>query len=311
MDRQQQLLTNMHTFSIAAKYLSFTKAAEELYVSQGAISQRIKQLEQQLGFNLFVRLTRRLALTDEGQRLLTALTQSFDLIFSEIDDIKFNELSGELYLGVAPTFAQSWLLKRIKTFRDMYPKLNIRLRVKASELNFDHEPVDIAIYYSEGKHRDFHCQKLFDEYLTPICTPSYFKHHFNSENDSYVIKQPLTLIHCTESLGANQPHYEWSKWLRNQKQSAISIDISSQLSIQLNHADMAISACCNDMGIAIGRVGLVQDKLISGELIAPFERVSANRGYYLICPTGQQSRPRNLAFIDWIAENTITPTNIT
>ncbi|MFT6984988.1 MAG: LysR family D-serine deaminase transcriptional activator, partial [Psychromonas sp.] len=99
MDNKQALLTNMHTFSVAARHLSFTKAGEELCLTQGAVSHRIKNLEKQLGFSLFVRLTRRLELTPEGERLLVTLNHSFAEIFSELDDIRFNELRGELYIG--------------------------------------------------------------------------------------------------------------------------------------------------------------------------------------------------------------------
>ncbi|NWK17280.1 LysR family transcriptional regulator, partial [Vibrio parahaemolyticus] len=87
MDRKQQMLSNMYTFAVAGKCLSFTKAAEELFITQGAVSQRIKSLEEQLGFSLFVRMTRRLELTKEGERLLHALNQSFEVIFSELEDI--------------------------------------------------------------------------------------------------------------------------------------------------------------------------------------------------------------------------------
>ncbi|WP_163132917.1 LysR family transcriptional regulator, partial [Agarivorans sp. Alg241-V36] len=152
MNRKLQMLSNMYVFAIAGKSLSFTKAGEELFISQGAVSQRIKSLEEQLGFSLFVRLTRKLKLTNEGERLLQALNQSFDVIFSELDDIKFNELHGELYIGVAPTFAQRWILERLPEFQQRYPNLNIKLRVKASRINFQHEPVDIAIYYSNNEH---------------------------------------------------------------------------------------------------------------------------------------------------------------
>ena len=116
MAQKQQMLSNMYTFSVAGKCLSFTKTAEELFITQGAVSQRIKSLEAQLGFSLFVRMTRHSELTKEGERLLQALNQSFEVIFSELEDIKFNELRGELYIGAAPTFAQSWLLQDYPNF---------------------------------------------------------------------------------------------------------------------------------------------------------------------------------------------------
>jgi LysR family D-serine deaminase transcriptional activator len=313
MDRKQQQLTNLHTFTIAAKFLSFTKASEELFITQGAVSQRIKALEQQLGFNVFVRMTRRLELTPEGERLLQALTHSFDVIFSEIDNIRFNELKGELYLGVAPTFAQNWLLPRLPSFQALYPQLNIKLRVKASELNFAHEPVDLAIYYSEGHHPQFYRQRLFDEQLTPVCTPDYYQRNFSAMPEGEWLPSDATFIHCTESLERFEPNFEWQFWLQAIERSNTILSHSvttnkptdinvTERSYLFNHAEMAYSAAKSGIGIAMARVSQVQDSLDSGDLIAPFASVSASRGYDLICPNGYQLRAKTQAFIQWLVE---------
>ncbi|MDF2152251.1 LysR substrate-binding domain-containing protein [Vibrio sp. CAU 1672] len=300
MERKQQMLANMYTFSVAAKFLSFTKAAEELFITQGAVSQRIKLLEEQLGFSLFVRMTRRLELTREGVRLQQALNQSFDVIFSELEDIKFNELRGELYIGAAPTFAQSWLLPRLADFQRLYPNLNVKLRVKASRLDFQHEPVDIAIYYSGSEHPGFYHRRLFNEVLMPVCSPDYFTSHL-SGHDSLLSKlKRATFIHCTESLEASEPNQEWKIWLENQQDSELkSLNVMERTYV-FNHSDMAMIAAKNHMGIGIARESLVRSSLESGELTAPFERVNSGRGYDLICLNGQQHRPRNAAFIEWL-----------
>ncbi|MGF1873393.1 LysR substrate-binding domain-containing protein [Photobacterium indicum] len=300
MDRKQQMLSNMYTFAIAGKFLSFTKAAEELFITQGAVSQRIKSLEEQLGFSLFVRMTRRLELTKEGERLLHALNQSFEVIFSELEDIKFNELRGELYIGAAPTFAQSWLLPRLPEFQRLYPNLNIKLRVKASRLDFQHEPVDIAIYYSDSEHPGFYHQRLFDEMLVPVCSPDYFNAHFANEGDLAGQLPSVTFIHCTESLEASEPNQEWKIWLDNQKGEDLKSLNVMERTYLFNHSDMAMIAAKNSMGIGIARVSLVRSSLENGELVAPFERVNSGRGYDLICLNGQQHRPKNAAFIDWL-----------
>ncbi len=302
MDRTQQILANMYTFSVAGKCLSFTKAAEELFITQGAVSQRIKLLEEQLGFSLFVRMTRKLELTKEGERLLHALNQSFDMIFSELDDIKFNELRGELYIGAAPTFAQRWLLPKLPEFQRLYPNLNIKLRVKASRLDFQHEPVDVAIYYSGSEHPGFYHQRLFDEVLLPVCSPEYFKFHLASKDQIADQLAIATFIHCTESLEASEPSQEWKIWLENQNNEGLkSLNVMNKTYI-FNHADMAIIAAKNNMGIGIARESLVRDSLNAGELVAPFEQVKSGRGYDLICLNGQQLRPKNAAFIEWLKE---------
>lgn len=294
VDSKQLIMANLYTFSVAAKYLSFTKAAEELCLTQGAISQRIKQLEQQLGFKLFVRLTRKLALTEEGRQLCETVNSAFSSIFADIDDIKFNELSGELYIGIAPTFAQSCLMPKLAAFQSLYPNLNLKIRVKASPLDFKHEPVDLAIYYSGDQYPDMHSEIILEERLTPVCTPKYAElHNINGNIDSL---SKVNLIHCTESLDSANVDYEWRCWGNQQQQKMSS---NPHYSV-FNHAEMAISATRNHMGIAMGRIALIQTYLDSGELIAPFARVSAGMNYTLICPKGMEMRPKFKAFTQWL-----------
>lgn len=299
----QQLLANLHTFCIAANSLSFTKAAEVLCVTQGAVSHRIKLLEQQLGFSLFVRMTRQLALTQEGERLLDALTPSFNRIFSEIDDIKFNELSGELYLGVSPTFGKIWLLPWLADFRCRYPNLNIKIRMKGSPLNFQQEPVDIAIYYSDGKYPGYFHQRLFDEYLTPVCSPDYFRQIFAAATlpDGWErLFSTATFIHNTESLEFIRPDEEWLCWLAQQSSQQLNnADVMKNYLI-MNHCDMTISAAEQGMGITMARCSLVKDKIEQGLLIAPFEKVKSKLGYDLICPVEHINRPKINAFVQWL-----------
>jgi LysR family D-serine deaminase transcriptional activator len=299
----QQLLPNLHTFCIAANSLSFTKAAEVLCVTQGAVSHRIKILEEQLGFSLFVRMTRQLALTQEGERLLEALTPSFNRIFSEIDDIKFNELSGELYIGVSPTFAKIWLLPRLSDFRSRYPNLNIKIRMKGSPLNFQHEPVDIAIYYSDGKHSNFYHQRLFDEYLTPVCSPEYYRQLFGEASLApgwEDLFNKATFIHNTESLEFIRSDEEWSYWLTKQNNKKLENTDVLLNHLIMNHCDMAMSAAEEGMGITMGRYYLVRDKIEKGTLIAPFAKVKSKLGYDLICPLEHKSRAKINAFIQWL-----------
>lgn len=294
MENKQHVVSNLYTFNVAAKCLSFTNAAEELHLTQGAVSQRIKQLEQQLGFKLFVRLTRKLELTEEGKRLYETVSGSFSTIFSDIDDIRFNELTGELYIGVAPTFAQSWLLPKLANFQDRYPNLNLKIRVKASYLDFHHEPVDLAIYYSREPQSDMHNEMLFEEYLTPVCTPLYAEKHKITDQVSSLAN--ANLIHCTESIDSANYDFEWQHWLKQQTEP---ITPNANYYV-FNHGEMAVSAVKNHMGVGMGRVALIQPYLDSGELIAPFGVIPADMKYLLICPKGMEERPRFKAFTSWL-----------
>ncbi|MCE0496112.1 LysR substrate-binding domain-containing protein [Vibrio salinus] len=296
MDNKQTLIANLYSFSVAAKFLSFTLAAEELCLTQGAVSQRIKKLEQELGFKLFVRLTRKLELTEEGKRILGVLNTSLDTVFSEIEDIRFNELRGELYIGIAPTFAHLWLMPRLASFQSRYPNLNVKIRVKASKLDFQNQPVDLAIYYGDATHADFYHQRLFDETLVPVCTPQYARSLNLNTGDKQLSE--ACFLHCTESLEFLSPQAEWQTWL---KETNRKIDVMSKKYV-FNHEELTMLAAKNSMGIAMGRYQLIKPYLDSGELIAPLETVDSGLGYDLICPKGHEVRPRFNAFSLWINE---------
>ncbi|MBY8175733.1 LysR family transcriptional regulator [Vibrio fluvialis] len=300
MEHKEHLLAHLYTFSIVAKFLSFTLAAEELSLTQGAVSQRIKKLEEDLGFKLFVRLTRKLEMTDEGKRILATLTYSLDNLFAEIEDIRFNELRGELYLGAAPTFAHTWLVPRLAEFQAMYPHLDVKIRVKASKLDFQNQPVDLAIYYGDNTHADFYHYRLFDEYLIPVCTPEYAQ-KLNLLNDDSRLREAC-FLHCTESLEFLSPLAEWQHWLTR---TGRDIGILQRKYV-FNHEELTMVAAKQSMGIAMGRYHLIKPYLDSGELIAPFKRVPSGFGYDLICPKGHEVRPRFSAFSQWLKEKVAT-----
>ncbi|MFM2486941.1 LysR substrate-binding domain-containing protein [Celerinatantimonas yamalensis] len=297
MDNKQSLLAQLYTFSVVAKFLSFTLAAEELCLTQGAVSQRIKKLEEELGFKLFVRLTRKLALTKEGRRILTTLTDSLDSVFSEIEDIRFNELRGELYIGIAPTFAHLWLVPRLANFQTIYPYLDVKIRVKASKLDFQNQPVDLAIYYGDNTHSDFYHYRLFDEYLLPVCTPEYAERFELLKDDTRL--HETCFLHCTESLEFLSPQTEWLQWLKETGRDTSVL----KYKYVFNHEELTMVAARQSIGIAMGRYQLIKPYLDSGELVAPFERIPSGLGYDLICPKGHETRPRFSAFSQWIKHN--------
>ena len=150
---QQNRLALLHTFEVTASHLSFTRAAEDLHLTQGAVSHRIRHLEELLGFRLFIRMTRKLALTQEGERLLATLSRSLRQISDEIEDIREQDLRGLLHIGIAPTLAQLWLMPRLADFQRSWPSLNLKLKVRAGVVDFHEEQVDLAIYYGNGSLR--------------------------------------------------------------------------------------------------------------------------------------------------------------
>ena len=144
---------DMQTFEVTARHLSFTLAAHEMNLTQGAVSHRIRRLEMHIGFRLFIRMTRKLALTEEGKRLLATLSHSLRAINDEIEDIRDQDLRGTLHIGIAPTLAHLWLMPRLPRFQTQWPGLNLQFRVRAGVMDFNEERVDLAIYYGATRCR--------------------------------------------------------------------------------------------------------------------------------------------------------------
>ncbi|USD43252.1 LysR family transcriptional regulator [Vibrio sp. SCSIO 43135] len=287
LSNRQQLLSLLHTFSVAAKHLSFTLAANELFLTQGGVSHRIKKLEQQLKFHLFVRKTRRLELTPEGERVLAMLNTSFELIFSELEDIQSGELSGELYIGTSGYFASAWLLPRLSSFRKLYPNLSLKLQTKQNRSDFQFDPYDVAIFYSEGRYPNHHSERLFVGIRTPVCSPEYAKDH--GLLDSIDNLRNANFIHS----GSRNA---WPHWLQE-----VGLDIDSVSGSDLySFNEQAIDAARYSMGVALGRMEFVQPMLDSGQLVAPFDSIDSGKGYDLVCPQGMQHRTKFQVFSKWI-----------
>ncbi len=126
-----------------------------------------------IGFRLFIRMTRKLALTEEGKRLLATLSHSLRAINDEIEDIRDQDLRGTLHIGIAPTLAHLWLMPRLPRFQTQWPGLNLQFRVRAGVMDFNEERVDLAIYYGATRYPDLYQQRLMAESLLPVCSPRY------------------------------------------------------------------------------------------------------------------------------------------
>ncbi len=172
MLEQQSILALLQTFEVTARHLSFTLAAHEMNLTQGAVSHRIRRLEMHIGFRLFIRMTRKLALTEEGKRLLATLSHSLRAINDEIEDIRDQDLRGTLHIGIAPTLAHLWLMPRLPRFQAQWPGLNLQFRVRAGVMDFNEERVDLAIYYGATRYPDLYQQRLMAESLLPGLLPA-------------------------------------------------------------------------------------------------------------------------------------------
>lgn len=293
----QNKLTLLSTFEVAARHLSFKLAADELCLTPSAISHRIQQLEKQLGFRLFLRMTRKLVLTEDGSRLLRTLAKSLRRIDDEIEDIRDNDLRGTLTLGIAPILGQLWLMPRLPDFQQRWPSLNVMLRVRAGIVNFDEEQIDLAIYYGATHYPDLYRELLFEEQLLPVCTPAYAAQLGLAENP--VRLSEACFLHASESTDVQNLFAEWRIWC---DASNTNLPLEGRY-YGFNNYALALQAALNGMGVLMGRHVLIKQLLESGQLVSPCGPVvPAGRNYELFYPEENAQRPRLKAFTDWLKE---------
>lgn len=297
----QNKLSLLSTFEVAARFLSFKLAADELHLTPSAVSHRIQQLEKLLGFRLFMRMTRKLALTAEGARLLLTLTKSLRRIDDEIDDILYNDLRGTFTLGLAPIFAQLWLMPRLSDFQQRWPSLNVMQRVRAGTVDFNEEQIDLAIYYGATHYPDLYREPLFEEQLLPVCTPAYAAQLNLHEQPERLAE--ACFLHASESTDVQNLFSEWRIW---SEASGTQLPIETRY-YGFNNYLLALQAALNGMGVLMGRHALLGPMLASGQLVSPCGSiVPAGRQYELFYPKENAQRPRLRAFTDWLKEHVMT-----
>ncbi|OLQ74899.1 colanic acid biosynthesis glycosyltransferase WcaA [Photobacterium proteolyticum] len=287
------VLSGLHCFLIAAEQMSFTRAAEILCLTQSAVSHKIKNLEDSLGVQLFIRQPRKLTLTEEGKRLKMVVAHNFGDIAHEIRDLKTLELSGDFNVAVPPTFAQTWLLPRLKEFLDKYPALRFHLRTRNELIDFQTETFDCAIYFGHGKYGGLHSAKLMDESMLPVCSHDYAVAH-----DLYGNPDKLStcmLLHDAAPWARAGRNDEWQYWAQRH-----GVELP-EAGCTFDRADLALQAAERGIGVAMGRKSFIADQFDDERLVAPFAMsVTSPLSYYIVCRKELAQSPRIVAFAEWL-----------
>jgi LysR family transcriptional regulator, D-serine deaminase activator len=291
----RQALPLMPIFVCAARHQSFSKAADELCVTQGAISQNIRKLEDLLGFSLFHRLTRRIILTDKGERLLSTVQGSLLEINTEVESIKSKELNGNLNISCPPTLASKWISPRLKSFTEKNPGISIHFRCRNDLVDFESEHVDLAIYYGAGTYPDLNVTFLMDEYFFPVCSKKYADHFSLWENPNALEK--CLLLHDSQPWAHAQYYSEWKLWSERMRLQ----DFTPQSGISFDQNIATVIAAKEGVGIAMGRNRLVQLDIDAGHLVAPIgRRLLTDQSYYIVTMHENTTAPRVAAFRTWL-----------
>lgn len=292
-------LTNLRAFECAARHGSFTRAAEELFVTQGAISQNVKHLEGELGFALFVRQGRQLHLTAEGRRLAQATGDALDQIATTLIELRREESGGILTVSTLPSFAMQWLIPRLGRFRDRYPEIDIRIHTDDRPVDFIREDIDMAVRYGAHPTDDRHhvSVPLMEEQVFPVCSPRLMAS--GPALDRPEDLRHILLIHDETDRGVQGCGYNWESWFG---QVGISgIDTSRGPSYY--HGHMVIQAAEAGQGVALTRTSLAEDAIRQGRLIRLFDiEYPAPDAYYVVWPKNRVANPKIRAMCDWLLE---------
>jgi LysR family glycine cleavage system transcriptional activator len=284
-------LTGLRAFEAASRYLSFTRAANELNLTQTAISHQIKSLEEFLGTKLFVRKRNTIELTQAGVEYCDAIRSVLAEIAIATDRAKRRGGQKILLINSPQAFAIKFLLPQLDDFRALQPHITIQIRAVLSYEQLVRQECDVAIRYGSGNAwRGWHAERLTWEELFPVCTPSYAARHR--------LKEPADLSSCTAiRLSSRSLPDEWPGWLG----SAGVSDLRFKDEIVCDLMLPALQGALDGLGVAIGRRAVVARDLNDGRLVAPFNhQLRSSFGYFLIIPPEQASLPHIGIFRDWL-----------
>ncbi|MGH8764362.1 MAG: transcriptional regulator GcvA [Burkholderiales bacterium] len=287
----------LRAFEAAARLLSFTKAGEELHLSQSAVSRQIQDLEEQLGVPLFHRLHRALSLTEPGQVLYAAAAQVLATMRAVTDRLRATRARRTLAVTTTQAFASLWLIPRLAGFTRTHPELDVRISAETRVLDLERDGLDLAIRHGPAAMVGPGALRLFGERMFPVCSPKLLK----------LPKRPLrepqdlryhTLLQYDDPDGRH-PWLHWRTWLEVEGL----VDLRPAGNLVFSGYDQIIPAAIAGHGVALGRSPLVEKAIEAGELVAPFKRTAdPERAYYAVVSKHSADRPEVADFIAWLRE---------
>ena len=284
-------------FEAAARRLSFTKAGEELHLTQSAVSRQMLELEEQLGAPLFQRRHRALVLTEAGQALYPAAAQVLATMRAVTDRLR--AASGRRTLSVTTTqsLASLWLIPRLGSFTRSHPEVDVRISADSRVMDLERDGLDIAIRHGPAKFAGPNAIRLFGERVFPVCSPKLLG------DARRPLREPQDLRHHVllqyDDPDGRHPWLHWRTWLEIERLT----DLRPAGSLVFSGYEQIVPAAIAGHGVALGRTALVRSALASGELVAPFKRsADPARGYFAIVSKHAEGRPEVADFVAWLKE---------
>jgi LysR family transcriptional regulator, glycine cleavage system transcriptional activator len=299
--RRPLALGNLRAFEAVSRRLSFSEAAEELFVTQSAISRQIKGLEDELGAALFVRGTRHVEMTQNGQLLLRAVDGGLSKIDAAVRQIRAARSRKRVSLTTFASFGSLWLLPRIEAFQRDHPDIDIRVSAADAIADLDDPELDLALRYCSPAQAPAGAVRLFGEVLTPVVSRSLAEQI--RRGAAPPLSQPADLVHHTlaeeDDTKTSTEFLSWRRWLSVHGQPGL----EPKRWLYLNFTYQQVQAALAGHGVALARIALVFEALQRGELVEPFGaagRIDSPYLYWLVVAPGSRARPEVEQFCAWI-----------
>ncbi len=287
-------LNAMNYFEAVARLGGVSKAAEELGVSPSAVSQQIRQLEQQFGVRLFRREKRRLLLTLDGERLFQTTTQAFRMMRDVRSAIQRQRENRHFIMRVSPSFAVRWLGPRIKSFLDIAPNWDLRIDAGPDFSDFETEVVDLDLRYGEGDWSGLHTEPVVHDLVLPMCSPGYLADLRAMSGD------PIGQLRQARLIDSVKTHYRWDFWLA--KHGVMGERMVYPL--RFDRSSMALQVACAGGGVVLESTTLALNELETGALVPLSTAFEVIRfpAYWIVCPARHTSRRIVRIFTDWMKD---------
>jgi len=269
--------------------LSFTQAASELGLTQGAISHQVRELESRLGARLFERGARGIALTEAGRRYLPFVRQALDDLRAGEAALGERDRTRTLTVTLSPNFATKWLVPRLGRFLEAHPDLDLRISASLHHVDFAREDIDLAIRHGDGGWPGLRVDRLAAEDLFPVCSPALLADGPAPERPEDLAR--FTLLHDRDREG-------WRRWF-----AALGSDHADGHGPVFSQTSLAIDAAVAGQGVALARSALAALDLAAGRLVRPIAAaLPAGYAYWIVCPKQHADRPAIRRFRSWLLE---------
>ena len=291
-------LNGLRAFEATARHMSFTRAAEELFVTPAALSYQVRQLEEILGTKLFKRLNRAIELTPHGEALYPGIRAGFERMDEAMRTMRRRAETHVLVVSVGPAFAAKWLAPRLYRFIQRHPDIDPRISANVQISDFENEQIDLAVRFGRGSYPGLYSERLSSEDVTPMCSPELV-----SDSHPHPLREPGDLVHHVlihdESLSFFDNMPNWQMWCQQAGVSNINLDGGVHFTL----ADHGLDAAVEGAGVVLGRRVLAHFDLKSGRLVRPFDlKIPVAYGFHVVSPTSTMDDPKVIAFREWLHE---------